>query len=50
AESQAEEAAEEMAEQTPDIDLDTRGIIAIEDLDKLEGTVTGERDPEEEDR
>lgn len=44
----AEEAASEATEEA--LELDTRGIIAIEDLDKLEGTVPAEPDPEEQDR
>jgi hypothetical protein len=49
-ESASESAAEEISESPQDLNLDTRGIIAIEDLDKLEGTGSGETDPEEEDR
>jgi len=51
--AQAEAAEQEQSEQqqdsTPEIDLDTRGIIAIKDLDKLEGADSPEQPPPEED-
>jgi hypothetical protein len=33
-----QEQSEQQPDSTPDVPLDLRGIIAIEDLDKLEGT------------
>ncbi len=46
----SEEAQAEQAQETPDsVPPDTRGIIAIEDLDKLEGTGAPEEPEDEED-
>ena len=45
AQESSEEQSEQQQESTEDVDLDTRGIIAIKDLDKLEGAAP-EDDPE----
>jgi hypothetical protein len=42
----AEEFSEQQQENTPEVELDTRGIIAIEDLEKLEGATPGQ-DPDD---
>jgi hypothetical protein len=45
AQESSEEQSEPQQESIEDVDLDTRGIIAIKDLDKLEGAAP-EDDPE----
>ena len=46
AQESSEEQSEQQQERVEDVNLDTRGIIAIKDLDKLEGAAAPEDDPE----
>ena len=43
-EKSSEEQSEQQQESIEDVNLDTRGIIAIKDLDKLEGAGSPEQD------